>query len=197
MATFDLMMASLRIDDIPLYYTPPVGPIIEFTLAHNEIDDSQPTTTPAHSHVGKGWVMDWITYVVPVAEPLTNASVVRVQEGSGGYQELKHEGNGLFGPHHQSYITITKTGDTYTRRYPNGWEEVFDTPDNPADPTRIFLTRRKDPHGNALTFTYDANLRLVSITDAIDQVTNLDYEGTDRYLPDHQGDGPLRSRRHP
>ena len=33
-----------------------------------------------------------------------------------------------------------------------------------------------DPFGNAVTLTYDANLRLVAITDAIGQVTTITYE---------------------
>jgi YD repeat-containing protein len=32
-----------------------------------------------------------------------------------------------------------------------------------------------DSQGNAVTLTYDANLRLVAVTDAIGQVTTLTY----------------------
>ena len=44
---------------------------------------------------------------------------------------------------------------------------------------KIFLTQIIDPAGNALSLTYDANLRITAITDAIGQVTTLNYaEGT-------------------
>ena len=50
-------------------------------------------------------------------------------------------------------------------------------PTAPSAPTRkIFLTQLIDPFGNAVSLTYDANLRLVAITDAIGQVTTLSYE---------------------
>ena len=41
---------------------------------------------------------------------------------------------------------------------------------------KIFLTQLIDPFGNAVSLTYDANLRLVTITDAIGQVTTISYE---------------------
>jgi YD repeat-containing protein len=43
----------------------------------------------------------------------------------------------------------------------------------------VLLTALRDPHGNALTFTWDASLRLVAATDALGQVTTLDYADTD------------------
>jgi YD repeat-containing protein len=33
-----------------------------------------------------------------------------------------------------------------------------------------------DPQGNALTFTWDGQMRLVAVTDAIGQVTTLSYD---------------------
>jgi YD repeat-containing protein len=38
------------------------------------------------------------------------------------------------------------------------------------------MTQAIDPQGNALTFTYDGQLRLVAVTGAIGQVTTLSYE---------------------
>src|SRR5262249_8707368 len=58
-----------------------------------------------------------------------------------------------------------------------GSVEVFAQNDGSVGSTRrVFMTQSKDPQGNALTFTYDAQLRLVSVTDAIGQVTTLSYE---------------------
>jgi YD repeat-containing protein len=41
------------------------------------------------------------------------------------------------------------------------------------------MTQSIDPQGNALTFTWDGQMRLVAVTDAIGQVTTLSYD-----LPD-------------
>ena len=53
---------------------------------------------------------------------------------------------------------------------------IFSQSDGSIGTSRnIFLTQIIDPQGNALTLTYDTNLRLVAITDAIGQVTTLTY----------------------
>jgi YD repeat-containing protein len=45
-----------------------------------------------------------------------------------------------------------------------------------TSPRRIFLTDVIDPQGQTLHFTYDGQLRLVALTDAIGQVTTIAYE---------------------
>jgi YD repeat-containing protein len=41
---------------------------------------------------------------------------------------------------------------------------------------RVFMTERRDAQGNAVHFTYDQQLRLVAVTDAIGQVTAVAYD---------------------
>jgi YD repeat-containing protein len=65
----------------------------------------------------------------------------------------------------------------YERELPDGSVEVFAQPDGAMTfPRKVFMTEWRDPHGNALTFTYDAQLRLVAATDAIGQVTIISYD---------------------
>ena len=55
---------------------------------------------------------------------------------------------------------------------------MFGKPDgSPAAATsrRVFLTQVVDPHGNAVTLTYDAGLRLVAITDSVGQETTITH----------------------
>jgi YD repeat-containing protein len=55
--------------------------------------------------------------------------------------------------------------------------EVFSQPDGAmTNPRRVFMTEVTDPQGQTLHFTYDTELRLVALTDAIGQVTTLSYE---------------------
>lgn len=56
--------------------------------------------------------------------------------------------------------------------------EVFTLGDRPANQPnrRIFLTEITDPQGHSVALTYDSSFRLVAITDAIGQVTTLDYQ---------------------
>src|SRR5260221_5847018 len=59
---------------------------------------------------------------------------------------------------------------------PDGSREIFTQADGAsAYQRRVFLAQSIDPQGNALPFTYDAQLRLVAVTDAIGQVTTLAY----------------------
>jgi len=58
----------------------------------------------------------------------------------------------------------------------DGSKMVFSQSDGSAGTARkIFLKQVIDPHGNAVTLTYDASLRVVAIADAIGQVTTVTY----------------------
>jgi YD repeat-containing protein len=76
-------------------------------------------------------------------------------------------------------VTIVRTSSApivYQRRLPDGSLEEFAQPEGSlVYPRKVFLTRLVDAAGNAVQFTYDASLRLVAVTDAIGQVTTLDY----------------------
>jgi YD repeat-containing protein len=73
---------------------------------------------------------------------------------------------------------LTRTGPaSYELVAPDGSKLVFAQSDGAAGTSRkVFLTQVADPHGNAVTLGYDGSLRLVSLTDAIGQVTTLAYE---------------------
>src|SRR6185295_797802 len=59
---------------------------------------------------------------------------------------------------------------------PDGSKLVFSQSDGAIGTSRkIFLTQVVDPFGNSVTLTYDSNLRIVALTDAIGQVTTLTY----------------------
>jgi RHS repeat-associated protein len=83
----------------------------------------------------------------------------------------------------RSRATVVRTSSSpisYERRLPDGSVEVFAQPDGAsAFPRRIFMTQARDAQGNGLTFTYDASLRLVTVQDAIGQVTTLSYTNAD------------------
>ena len=79
---------------------------------------------------------------------------------------------------------LTRTGpNSYELLSPDGSKQVFAQPDGAIGTARkVFLTRIADPAGNALSFTYDSQLRLVAVTDALGQVTTIAYENpTDIY----------------
>ena len=72
-------------------------------------------------------------------------------------------------------VRVSASPIRYERRLSDGSLEVFAQPD--AAPAgqwrRVFLTEVIDPQGQRLQFKYDAQVRLVAVTDAVGQVTTL------------------------
>lgn len=178
--TFHPMPGAIRMADRPVGYSPPVGPSVFFKVNYNDMDDSAPTSPPAFTHVGLTWSTDWVAWIEHVSGTLTSSSQVRVHVPGGGLETAVYDtAAGRFKPNHLSFATVTRSGTaTYTRELPDGSKQVFNAPDNPTTPVRVFMTQWFDPQGNSLTFAYDSNMRLVSVTDALGQITTLRYEDT-------------------
>lgn len=174
--TIDLLLANLRITDTPVGYTPPRGPEVRFGVTFNHRDGSQPSVF-YFSNLGPRWTFDWLSYAED--DPSNAAAPVKVYLRGGGQET--HNGVGAVGsaPDAHSHASLVRTSSSpirYERRLPDGSIEVFARADGAAtSPRRVFMTESRDPQGNAIAFTYDAQLRLVAVTDAIGQVTTLTY----------------------
>jgi len=172
---FNMMRIGLELEDVPVGYTPPRGQEIEFRVKYSErtIYESGPFT---HANMGNQWTFGWLTYVTDDTTQ-TNANIHVIE---GGGNSLTFAG---YNPTTQSYAVetylqgqMTRTsGSSYQCVYPDGSMEIFSQPDNTNGPRHVFLTQKKDPAGNTLNFTYDSTNRLVSVTDAIGQVTTVSY----------------------
>jgi RHS repeat-associated protein len=165
--TFHPQKVSLVLNDVPVGYTPPVGPAIDFRLSYDHRESRLPQTIDFGS-VGPMWSHNWLSYVTE------------------GQMSVFLRGQGM-----EFFINVTaawlsraelvpvSTTDTprYERRLPDGTVEVFTFPDRPASHPgrRIFLTEVIDPQGHSVELDYDSSFRLVSITDAIGQVTTVHY----------------------
>jgi RHS repeat-associated protein len=176
--TFFPQIAALRVQDTPAGYRPPVGPAVFPQIAYNDLDDSKPVGPPTFSNVGRIWSINWVAYIDYVAPPYLPNNMLTVHVPGGGVEIYSFDNQtGVFGPNDRSFATVAALGsNTFTRILPDGSQEVYNTPDNAAAPNEIFLTQSIDPMGNALTFTYDSNMRLVAVTDAIGQVTTLEHK---------------------
>jgi YD repeat-containing protein len=176
------MLVSLTVRDTPLWYAPPRGPLVRFRLRYNQREAFQPQTF-WYSNVGQKWTHGWLSYITD--DPSNPGAAVTVYLRGGG-----QESDTGYNPSTLSYspnlrtlavITLTSTSPIrYERQMPNGVVEVFSQPDGAAAfPRRVFLTEIRDPHGNALTFTYDTSVRLIAVADALGQVTTLAYGNSD------------------
>jgi RHS repeat-associated protein len=181
-ASIHMLLISIRLNDVPVGYQPAVGPGVFFDVTYSQRDSNQPQVF-SYSNLGSKWSFDWLSFIQD--DPSNPAAAVTVFHRKGG-----RETSTSFDPLTQSYAptirkqaVVVRTSSspiTYERRLPDGSVEVLSQPDGALTfPRRVFLTAIKDQSGNALTFTWDANLRIVAATDALGQVTTISYEHAD------------------
>lgn len=161
-------LASLNIEDIPLFYDPPAGPPVYFRVNYSQLEQNQPTTIN-FSNLGPLWNLSWVSYLT------FDSGAARLRSGEGGTELYTrfNAGTSTYDPDQSSSARLVRiTPTNYERRESDGSKMVFDLDDGSG---RLFMTKIVDPQGNALTMTYDANFRLVSVTDAVGQVTTLTH----------------------
>lgn len=172
-----LMSATVKLQDRPCTYRPPIGPAVSLQLRYANRSTRLPQV-PSYGNVGPLWSHDWMSWVednnTSAAAPYSWENVV--VRGDTFEQYNNYSGY----THWRSRATLVKVSHDparYERQLPNGTVEVFNLPDRgPSVPgRRIFLTSVIDPQGQAITLSYDAQFRLKAVTDALGQVSTLDY----------------------
>ena len=176
------MLASLALDDTPLYYRPAKGPAVPLTFTYSQREAYQPANF-TYANVGQKWNYTGISYIVDdPASPGVNAQ--RYLPGGG---TRKQEGYNAsvqsFAPdaRDQSVLVLVKQDPvTYERRRADGGRDIYSHSDGQGVwPRKVFLTQTMDEAGNTLTYTWDARHRLTRITDAVGKKTALHYEHAD------------------
>ena len=175
-SSVDLLFVSLSLSDEPVGYSPPVGPAVRFPVRYNQRDSFQPAVF-SYSNLGPQWTFDWLSYITDnPSSPMADVQYYR----RGGFARFFTG----FDPATQTYAyqqydqtkLVRTTASSYEMTLPDGSKLVFSQSDGSVGTSRkIFLTQMFDPAGNAVTLTYDGNLRLVALTDAIGQVTTVSY----------------------
>jgi RHS repeat-associated protein len=178
-SSMDLLQVSLTLSDVPVGYDPPVGPAVYFLTRYNQRDPFQAANF-SYSNFGSKWTFQWLAYITD--NPFNLAADVQYYRMA-GFSRLFTG----FSPATQSYAIqqydhtrLTRTSPTsYEMLSPDGSKRIFSLPDGSIGTSRkVFLTQLVDPAGNTLSITYDTNLRVIAITDAIGQVTTLSYENS-------------------
>ena len=171
-----LQAVSLTVFDTPVGYHPPVGPAALFTARYHQRADGQPATF-TFSNLGQNWFHDWMAYVVD--DPTNPGADVNLFPRGGGYDTFTgyDSTTQTYALDLISNTTLVITSSTsYERLFADGSKEIYAQPNNVSGPGRqVFLTQIVDAQGNSLTLKYDSQFRLVSVTDAIGQVTMLSY----------------------
>jgi RHS repeat-associated protein len=176
-SSVDLLFVSLGLSDEPVSYSPPVGPAVRFLVRYNQRDAFQPANF-TYSNFGAKWTFDWLSYIKD--DPSNPNAGVQYYRMGGFVRSFTG-----FASNTQSYAyqlldltKLTRTSPTsYEMVSDDGSKVIFSQSDGSSGTSRkIFLKQIIDPAGNAVTLTYDANLRIVAVADAIGQVTILSYE---------------------
>jgi YD repeat-containing protein len=154
-------------------------PPVHFTVRYSHREAFQPANF-TYSNFGPKWTCDWISYITD-SPSNTLADVNYYIMGGGTRTFTGFDANSQTFAFQQFDQTLLKrTGpNSYEMLAGQGSKAIFGQPDGAIGNSRkIFLTQLLDPFGNAVTLTYDANLRIVAISDAIGQVTTLTYGNT-------------------
>ncbi|MDD2903825.1 MAG: cysteine peptidase family C39 domain-containing protein, partial [Syntrophales bacterium] len=152
--------------DIPLWYRPPIGPAVEIALSYN----SQ-SATATYEPFGNKWQFNYATYLVE-----DSGSQVTIFMPDGRRDVYTPDGSGGYTAPAGVYNTLVKTGDThYELWFPKDTVFVYDIPEGTGS-LQPFLVAVRDPHGQNLTFSYNAQVQLTTITDALGRDTTLTYD---------------------
>lgn len=164
--------------DVPVGYTPPIGPLVKVRITYNQREDSQPAVF-SFSNISQKWTFNWLSYVT---DDPTNpgANVSRYLAGGGAfYYSGFSTGTGRFAAQFDDGSVLVLSSQTpviYRRLLKDGSVEVYSQSDgSTAFPRNIFLTQVIDPQGNAVTLNYDGTGRLTSLSDAIGRQTTFTY----------------------
>ena len=167
-----LGLVNLQIRDTPVGYTPPVGPPVRFTVRYNHRDYLQPVSLIS-SRFGPNWTHDWFAFIKD--NPGSPLADVKYFVGGGGARTFSgfDTNTQTFAPQQFDQTRLQRKGaNSYEMLFSNGSKKIFGL----RAGNQLYLTQVVDPAGNAVTLTWDGNLRLVALTDAIGQVTTISYD---------------------
>lgn len=179
-ASFHLLLTNLTINDSPVGYSPSRGPSAHFQVTYNHRESLLPAVF-SFGNLGPKWTHNWTAYVQD-NPAVPSASAILTARG-GGYDIYTGFSGDSYAPHRETRAVLVRTSSSpvrYEHRMADGSVEVFAQSDGAATaPRRVFLTEVRDPLNQSMTFTYDASLRLVAVTDALGQVSTIAYEDAD------------------
>ncbi len=174
---------SLHIFDRPLYYTPPIGPAVEFIVEYHQKETAQPEHI-TYSSMGQNWTFKYLSYIKD--NPNNPSAAATLYMMGGGIRTFTgyNSQTSSYYPELQSKDVLVRTcANCYELRHNDGSKEIYERPDGDnASQRRVFLTQIVDITGNILKLSYDSLLRITALQDALGQVTLLSYDnGSDVY----------------
>jgi RHS repeat-associated protein len=160
---------NLYIVDVPLWYSTPIGPSVEIRLNYN----SQ-SAIAYNEPFGNKWQFNYASYLI-----VDTGGNVTIFMPDGRRDTYTPDGSGGYTKPYQVFNTLTKIAENHFElRFRDDTVYVYKIP---AGTTSLqpFLVEIRESHGQKITFGYDSNVRLTTITDSLGRVTTLTYNAAD------------------
>ena len=150
--------------DTPLWYSSPIGPSVEIQLSYN-------TNFYHVGPFGNKWLLNYGSYLYPYYGGI----MIIMPDGR---QDLYYgDGSGGYTHPYQVFNTLTKIAENHFElKFPDGTVYVYNIPSGTTTTSNIsLLVEIRDAYGQKLSLGYDANAKLMTITDALGKLTTLSY----------------------
>ncbi|RLB99630.1 MAG: hypothetical protein DRI57_33310, partial [Deltaproteobacteria bacterium] len=161
----NMINLNLFVTDTPLWYNSPIGPPVHITLSYN----SQ-SATAYNEYFGNKWQFNYAIYLV--VDP---GGTVTIFMPDGRRDVYMPDGDGNYVCPYRVYNGLTRISENrFELQFPDDTVYIYDIPAG-TDSLQPFLVEIKDVHGQKLTFGYNADVQLTTITDALGRNTTLTY----------------------
>jgi RHS repeat-associated protein len=158
---------NLYVEDIPLWYDPPIGPSVKIHLSYN----SQATVSNDEAF-GSKWQFNYGSRLT--VDP---NGTVTVFMPDGRQDVYNPDGIGGYIRPYRVLNELTRIADNnFELRFPDDTIYSYNIPSG-TNATQSFLVEIRDAHGQHITFGYNVSVQITTITDAMDRVTNFTYNG--------------------
>jgi YD repeat-containing protein len=158
-----MLNMNLYVSDIPIWHVPPIGPPVKITMSHNSR-----SAIEANASFGNKWTFNYGSYLV------VGASDVTLTMPDGRKDIFTSDGNGGFASPYGVFNKLAAVGSNYELTFVDGITTVYGIPSGSGIVNPVILQIR-DSYSQNLTFGYNSNDRLATITDAATKVTSITY----------------------
>ena len=151
--SFHALVTSLNIVDTPVWYDPPRGPSIAFTVTYNQREASQGSGVLSRSNLGDKWTFGWLAFIKE-----NSANQVDYFYPGGGSEPYQLDTGNVFLRNVESNAGLSRSGSGnmyYTRTLPDGSIQFFGAASaGPIGSRTVYMTQWTDPQGNSLFYDY-------------------------------------------
>ncbi len=157
-ASINVFSGNLVYKDVDIS-VPAKGFNLNFTRTYNSINAEQ------NGALGYGWTFSGNSFI----EVVNGGNVIILTEEDGSKHIFKKDGSKYKAPHGIDLaLTYNSPNGTYIFKSPNRVEYIYS-----ASTTK--LLRKIDKYGNQITYTYDSNKRLTTISDSSSRKIRIVY----------------------